>query len=342
MYQKEIAEALKVSQTSVSLVLNNPQTNRISREKRDMILNFLEKHNCQPRFNNRSSIIAYILPDTYKWRGNYKPFFDCFFKGVEAITAKNNYKIVVSTYEPGMTVMDWKNKVDGIIFESIDQEEVLEKFARQLPVLALNFQVKKNICDVVAPNNIKGLHLAFEALLELGHKRIAYLSLLIEGMKPENNSEERFYAFCNEYQRAGLPLNKKFICRPLMRTQKDMSTATQAEIHKVLDSFLEMPADKRPTAIICSNDYYAFELLRYASRKNLRIPENMSVIGIDNHPAGETTFPALTTINQHPEEMGEIAAETLLNRIANPQRPLCEIYAGASLEMRESIARVSN
>jgi LacI family transcriptional regulator len=342
MYQKEIAKALKVSQTSVSLVLNDPQTNRISREKRDMILSFLEKHNCQPRFNSKSSIIAYILPDTYQWRGNYKPFFDYFFKGVEVITAKNNYKIVVSTYDPGMTVMDWKNKVDGMIFESFVAEEVLEKFSSQLPVLALNLQVKKNICDVVAPNNFKGLHLAFEALLELGHKRIAYLSPRIQGMPPSNNSEERFYAFCNEYQRAGLSLNKKFIGRPVMKKQKDMNAATQEAIHKVLDSFLEMPADERPTAVICSNDYYAFELLRYASRKNLRIPESMSVIGIDNHPAGEATFPALTSINQHPEEMGEIAAETLLNRIANPQRPLCEIYAGVSLEMRESVARVSN
>ena len=112
--------------------------------------------------------------------------------------------------------------------------------------------------------------------------------------------------------------------------------ATERKIRETLILWSKLP--EPPTAVLCCNDTYALWMIRQASLLGMKIPETLSIIGIDNITPGEFSFPALTTIDHNAEEMGRLSAEALIKRIQQPERPSLRMSCNASLVIRESVA----
>jgi DNA-binding LacI/PurR family transcriptional regulator len=160
MNQRQIATTLGVSQTTVSLVLNNPKTEKISQEKRDLILNFLEKNNYSSLpHNGKTKNIGYLLPASTN-SGSHQRFYDRFIMGIEAASSKAGYNVIVEKYKEDKILVIPHKKVDGIILEGSIALDNLKKITCQLPTVILNYSVHEPICDMVYPDNSGGIELA--------------------------------------------------------------------------------------------------------------------------------------------------------------------------------------
>ncbi|GAB7134567.1 hypothetical protein JCM20301_47690 [Pseudomonas aeruginosa] len=95
---------------------------------------------------------------------------------------------------------------------------------------------------------------------------------------------------------------------------------------------------ERPTAIVAGNDMIGIGVLRAAAELNIRVPHELSVIGFDDIELSRFVFPALTTVGQSIRLLGEIAAQLLLQRIAEREEPMQRRVVAPALVLRESTA----
>lgn len=147
-------------------------------------------------------------------------------------------------------------------------------------------------------DSFEGIHMAVEHLVNLGHKKIAFLN----GSEGSLVSEERQEAFESAVEEYHIICNERMMARGYF-------IAESAQYH--VPAFLEEGA----TAIVCGNDLLAQGVINCCKHAGYRIPEDISVIGFDNIPIAATTEPPLTTISQQRNELGRCAYTTLASLI---------------------------
>lgn len=338
MNQREIAAALGVSQTTVSLVLNNPQTEKISKEKKDLILNFIQENEylTQPQ-NGKTKNIGYLLPANITSEP-HRRFYDRFIMGIEAAASEAGYSVIVEKYKKDEVLIFPHRKVDGVILEGTSSTSTIKEIAERMPVVALNYSVREPVCDMVYPDNSGGVELAMEYLKKQGHKRIAYFAATTHNQMSESNYDQRLNAFIGCVRTLGMERNEAYFQTPELKTPT--TQATEAKIRSAL--VLWQKLEKPPTAVVCCNDFYALLMIRQASLLGIKIPETLSIIGTDNVPSSEFSFPSLTSIDHNAEEMGRLSVEALIKRINDPNRPTRRISCNASLVIRESVADINS
>lgn len=168
----------------------------------------------------------------------------------------------------------------------------------------------------VDSDNEAGIRSAVKHLVELGHRRIAYLS----GPPAEDNARTRLAAFRNVLAEYGLPVREDWMTP---YTWKREVTRRQ------LDRFLADP--EPPTALLAWYDFAAEDVYEAAARRGLRIPQDISVIGFDDAPSSRIASPPLTTVRQDPVLMGEAAVDLALaalderSHADSPRSVICPI-----------------
>lgn len=172
---------------------------------------------------------------------------------------------------------------------------------------------------VVHPDNRGGAEAAVTHLVQLGHRRIAHWHGG-KGYAPE----EREAGFLEAASRFGVET-------------AFLQNANAVEI-------LSQPPDRRPTAIFAFNDHHACAALKVARTLNLRVPEDLSVVGFDDKILAETAVPPLTTICNPLAQQAEIAVEMLQCRLRGEEPPQPHIVVPVHLVIRESttVAPVDN
>ncbi len=169
----------------------------------------------------------------------------------------------------------------------------------------------------VVPDDYAGQKAITERLIEIGHRRIAYLSL------PEDlvATRERTQGFIDAHTEAGLDVDPK-----LIRPADCLSPATEdrrSVLRFALDAVLALPDP--PTVICTGNDRLALQLYGRLRSRGIRVPEDMSIAGYDDYRLiSETLFPPLTTIELPYHRMGRAAAEMLLQRLSGDGPPEAE------------------
>ena len=97
-----------------------------------------------------------------------------------------------------------------------------------------------------------------------------------------------------------------------------------------------------PSAVFACNDMMGIGVLRAAAERQIRVPEQLSVIGFDDVQMSRYVYPSLTTVGQSIVQLGETAAELLLRRIATPQLPIDQRIVTPSIVLRESTAPLAD
>jgi DNA-binding LacI/PurR family transcriptional regulator len=160
--------------------------------------------------------------------------------------------------------------------------------------------------DVVTIDNMAGISMAMDHLLELGHRRIGYIGA------PFNKSyEERWVTWQWKMTGAQLPVNPNWVYQG------------PESIHTTAKGVAEiLQATDRPTALVCANDFAAMAVLRAAEYLRINIPSQLSVIGFDDINASAMVTPALTTLHVPLRNMGQQAARQMLisNLFSNSPR----------------------
>lgn len=330
---RDVAKRAKVSTASVSRVLNGDlAVNEATREK---VLRAVKELDYRPNriarsLRQRSTHIVALVVDSIA-----NPYFSELGEGVEEFLRPEGYDLFLyatnQDNRQGVIYMQQmaNRMVDGIIYcaNGLDVAEALSEQMRYLeglsiPCVVAGWPLAQT--DAVVADVYCGCREAVRYLISLGHRRIAFL----KGPSGSYATDERFRGFVEGMKEAGLEIPASYIRQAHCRT-KDAAQAT-AQL---------LALDEPPTAIFAANDQMAIGALHATYSRGLRVPDDLSVMGIDNIDYASYTTPGLSTVDVPKKTLGAAAARRLLARLrgAAPETSTVEMLR-TRLVLRASCA----
>lgn len=170
---------------------------------------------------------------------------------------------------------------------------------------------------------------ALSHLKSMGHKRVAFM----RGHPNSSDSTDRWNAICKMSRQLGIEIDNDLV---VQITSLDSTSHLGYPFAKEL-----LQRNKPFTALFAYNDISALGAIQAFQEAGLSVPEDISVVGVDDIPAASFQSPRLTTVRQPLEKMGAIAAETLIERIENSKQFPAEMAIEPELVVRESTAPAS-
>lgn len=326
---KDIARLAEVSTTTVSRVLNNhPQ---VSEETRQRVQQAMAQCGYQPSEVARglrlqaSNIIGLIISDIAN------PFFPSVVRGIEDVAYANQYRLLLCNSGEDaerealyIDVMQ-AQRVAGVIISSHDEDSVRCEtlIASGIPIVAMDRRLRRLEVDTVVTDNIEGAYQAVSHLLQLGHRRIG----LIGGPLLTTTGRERQDGYRKALLEAGIQADQRLIKIGGFRQEGGYRGACEL-----------LAGEDPPTAIFTSNNLMTLGALGAIRDKGLKIPDDIALVGFDDLPWAAALVCPLTTVAQPTYEMGQIATELLLGRIADKDRPIRKIKLEPTLVVRQSSA----
>lgn len=234
------------------------------------------------------------------------PFFSEMAKQIERYATQHGYRVMFCNTQidehielAGLrSLLDYR--IAGLIFLAYAGDEESARLVTDSRVPALFLTCTADWGDVVSPDDEKGGKIATEHLLELGHRRIAYIA---DPSVEDAADQARQAGYRRAMTKAGLPV-------AVYHWQgSDGKTLKETTIEKVL------LGDDRVTGVFSSNDLGAIELLDCADRLGVKVPRDLSVVGFDDVMLAGLRRINLTTVAQPKEMMARIAVATLSSRI---------------------------
>ena len=324
----EVAKMLGVSPSTVSRAMNHSPG--VSDPVRKKVLDFVEEIGYRPNTvaqslsRGRSNMVALILGDIRN------PFYADLAFGIQR--ALDSHGFIVTTfnseydYKKEMQFLEFARQYNysGIILVTVNSEEA-DKYLEglELPVLLVNRITEHYTGPLVVTDNFQAGYIAAMHLIELGHKRLGFIS----GHRFSSASTRRLEGFKQALRNCLLPVNEEDFM------EGDLKMTTGAEVAR---QFLER--DSQPTGIAIANDMMALGFLDYCKSVNLSIPQDLSVISFDDIVFSKLHGIELTTVSQHGKDMGEKAAQLILRRIKHPDADYKKIILEPSLIVRNTTA----
>lgn len=319
-----VARAAGVSSSTVSRILNG--TAIVSDAKRHAVdeavarLGFIPNPVARGLAGGRTLSIGVITQSLSS------PFYGAALMGVEAELNRAGYSpLFVSGHwdaaREARCIEELKaRRVDGIIvLTGRLSDESLRRCAQRMPVVITGRDLSaRNLCSLKFDDYQGGL-LATRHLIELGHRRIAFIA----GPKGHPDAAERLRAYRSGLRAAGLGFDARLVAVGAFHEESGTIAA-----HALLVA-------KNPfTAIFAANDQMAFGALVALHRHGLRVPEDVSLVGFDDLPGSVYSIPSLTTVRQPAYELGSLSAQAMLALLGG-RRPAPHIPA-PRLVLRDS------
>jgi len=324
----QLAEAAGVSIATVSRVLNNADY-PVSEKTRQHVLKIAKEMDYQPNQiarslrTDRSGIIGIIADDISK-----TPFSPLIIRGIQDYMRSAGYfcMIINADWNPEKekeAVHDLLNRsIDGVIFSETWHDSInLDLDVRNKPYVFVHRLFKNPPSRSVIPDEIYGSRIAVNHLLKLGHRRIGY----INGPEDYYASGERLKGYQMELKEFSIPLNST------LAVSGDWSTNSGYEGTKKLLSIKEPP-----TAIFAANDLMALGAIYAIQEANLRVPEDIAIVGYDDREIASISRPSLTTVTLPCYEMGKASAAMLLDLLEKKVEKADEIKVRGQLIVRQS------
>jgi LacI family transcriptional regulator len=301
-----VAAASGVSPSTVSRILNG--TAVVSEAKREAIdraiaeLGFVPNPIARGLAGGRTMSVGVIT------QAIDSPFYGVALRGIEE-------ELGLAGYSPLFVSGHWdadeearcidllcSRRVDGmIVLTGRLSDEVLCKLAQEMPVVVTGRALRAPNLYALDFDHFEGARLATAHLLSLGHRRIAFIG----GDPAHADAMERKRGYLAALDAAGLA------CDPaLMIEGTYQEDAGVAAVQYLLDRKIPV------TAIFAANDQMAFGAALELYRRGLRVPDDVSLMGVDDIPAAAHSIPPLTTIRQSVHELGRLSAISLLELLA--------------------------
>ncbi len=271
--------------------------------------------------------IGFFLDDQIQ-EGISSPYYSLLFKSLEEEVARSGYNMLLFSDFDDLNPLTSQKKIDGVIICCFPRiEDKIQTIKKYLPIVLLdNIASDKSIPSVTIDNFNSCSHSA-EYLISLGHRRIGFIS----GLMDSDICKDRLLGYKNALARIGLRADKELLFKG------DYSFESGELAAKY---FLSLP--QPPTAIMCSNDSMAIGAMKVIRESGYRIPADFSIIGFDDILVASRVFPALTTNIAPIEEMAAKAVEILLSEIAGKQAAFLHVILEAKLVKRDSCSAIKN
>lgn len=324
---KDIARLSNTSHATVSRALNNsPLVNKETKDRIEAIakeLHYIPNYNAKSLVLDRSYNIGVFFSSINKGPSPYL-FYEV-IRGVNSVI-KDEYNLIVKGIDEyqNLNIINKKN-FDGIIIMSQSMKDMVfiyQIIDKKIPLVVLNRELQENNLVNILCEDKKGAYNAIEYLINMGHKKIG----LIEGKEGFKSSHERKTGYLEALVDNSLPINKKFI----VKGNYDLESGYMA-MQQLLAN------DEYPTAVFCSNDDMAVGAMKAIREKNLKIPDDISIIGFDDNVFSSSLTPALTTVQRALGKISEEGAKALIKLINNTEFEKSSIYVNTKLILRDSV-----
>ena len=323
-----IADSLSVSTATVSLALRNSpliaeRTRELVRKTADDF-GYTHNRNAASLRTSQTNLFAVALQDF----GN--PYFSSILISLERAAGKHNKTILLGSSNDQLSRQDAilgllrEHRPEGLIWcpaqgTSLDVTQALMR--THLPVVQISREVPGSGFDFIGVDNIRGFEMALRHVVEFGHTRIAFVG----GQDNTSKGMERLRGYKQALARFEMQIDQRLIY---------LGAGTRETGRLGLEQLLAL--SEPPTAVICYNDEVALGVVQLASEKGLEIGRHLSVIGCNDTADIVSGYPALTTLQTHPDDMGKQAVQILLNRIQNPTIAMQRVLLEPKLILRAS------
>ena len=333
---EEIAELAAVSRSTVSRVLNDHPGVRPAVRAR--VLQVIQEHHYAPRAaarslaSSRTNAVGLLIPGSASFI-----FSDAFFpqviQGISETCNSHGYILMVSTVTREMEQDFYErvlrgHHVDGVIVMSSNIDDPVLPLLIHDPtplVLVGRHPYLRDLNSVDVENHEGGLA-AVRHLIGLGHTRIA----TITGPLHSAAALDRRDGYKEALVEASLTIRPDLIA---------LGDFTQEGGRQAMRTLLELA--EPPTAVFVASDTMASGALQAARELEVRVPEDVSLVGFDDLPIASLLVPSLTTVNQPLYDLGAAAADLLLKRLDRPEAPPEHVWLPTQLVIRQSSAAVA-
>jgi LacI family transcriptional regulator len=328
---KFLAERLGLSKAAISSVLNNsPLARSFAPETRERIYKAAEEYKYKPNYfarylnQRRSYLIGVLSPDLAEgYNSNV-------LGAIEKYLLESDYRYFLATHEWSKARIErtiemfLDRGVDGLILINTPLSMEVDL---PLAVIGKSDSVERGISITI--DNHAGVRRALEHLVSLGHRKIAF----IKGHKDSADTEDRWGAFVSAARALSVKVDPKLVVQ-LERLGAQQISA----IEEGAACAQQLYARRRDfTALMAFNDISAIGAINCFREHGWRIPQDLSVVGFDDVAAARIVYPALTTVQQPLQLMGQMAAREVINAITNGARKE-QLVLSPQLVIRRSTA----
>ncbi|HEX7973254.1 MAG TPA: LacI family DNA-binding transcriptional regulator [Anaerolineales bacterium] len=324
----DVAKTAGVSIATVSRVLNEPQ--KVYDETRATVLEAIERLGYVPKAEARARAMQ-----QNRRIGVITPYFTApsfvqRLRGVASVLKETRYELVIYTVESSdkfntyLETLSINHYLDGLIILSLQFDD---RFAQRLVDSHLETVLVEYPHQVLSSVEIEdaiGGKLVAEYLVAKGHRHLGFVGDTVIPEFGIHPITMRLAGFRQKLAELDIPFTED----NLYPLPYDVDKTNQAALR-----FLRQP--DRPTAIFAATDLQAIAVLKAARELGIRVPQDLAIVGFDDLDIAE--YVGLTTVRQHLDESGKIAAELLLSRIADPTRPIQHIQLPLEIVERETV-----
>lgn len=329
----DIAKVLNVSAATVSRGLKDHPG--IRKDTKKLIVKTAEKMGYQ-----HNSFASNLRKKTSKTVGVIVPRLDSYFMssviaGMEKVLNGAGYNLIISQSQESVkkeiasTQTLFHGRVDGLLVslssETKDLDHFEPIFKKKIPLIFFDRVIELPHCASIVINNEKAGYDATMHLIENGCKRIAHIT----GSLNRNVYADRLKGFKKALS------EKKIAFDPKLIFTNSLTDAAGAEVAQQI-----LAMTKKPDGVFTANDTSAVACMRELKRGGIKIPNDIAFVGFNNDPISRVIEPNLTTINYPGEEMGEMAATTLINSLKHLSAgKLNKVIINHELIVRQSSVR---
>jgi DNA-binding LacI/PurR family transcriptional regulator len=334
---KDVAQEAGVSRPTVSLVLNGRDSAvRISAATREHILKAADKLGYRRNElatsvkTGKTNVIGFV-------GGINEEYVMKIINGINSELAANSYLLKMMSTEWGQVDVSplarqcVERMVSGVICRSLTEEQLeimrQELEPRNIPVVLVDSSFSHDWCPRIVSDDHAGEIMAVRHLYELGHRRIGHIT----AREQSGFVTLRKAGFEQGMEECGLDCSEENFV--YIDKLEEVTADTIGCFEKLVWSF-------KPTAVVCSSDPIAMKFLQWAYNQKIKIPDDISVVGFANLALTQYAAPALTTIAQPFNQMGQQAARKVLGMIKNEATGDDEALS-VKLIRRESTATAS-
>ncbi len=328
----DIARELQISASTVSRALNdNP---RISLKTKEKIKAVADKLGYRPNTlasnlrNKKSNTIGIVVPLINRH------FFSSVISGVEDVAYKAGYNVVISQSndlaekEINIVHSMFSNRVDGLIISIAMQTDTFDHLKlfgkKNIPLVFFDRVAPEIDADKIVVDDFAGGFRVTQHLIDQGYTRIGHLA------GPQNLMTyfDRKNGYAEALKSNGIAYDDSLVI---------INTLTSDEGITAVQQLMSLPHP--PDAIFCGNDTTALSVMIYLRDKGIRIPQDFGIVGFSNEPFSRVVSPSISTIAQPGFEMGQKAAEMIINKIENKEKTFQTLVLPTELIIRDSSDR---
>ncbi len=314
---KQIARELDVSISTVSKALRNSA--EISEDTKQKVQAFAKLYNYRPNNialslkNRKTNTIGIIIPEIVHH------FFSKVIRGVELVANKRGYNVIIGlsneSFSKEVINMEMlaNGSIDGFILsiskETLQQQDYhhfKETMSQGMPIVMFDRVVSEIKCDKVIVDDFNGAKNAVQKLISNQCKTIA----LITTKDYVSVGKLRTQGYLEALQENKITPEADLILK--------MDDIVDYEVHlEALEDTIEQlfKSNKKIDGVFAVNELYALSAMKVVRKLGLNVPRDVQVIGFTDGVLSKHATPSLTTVSQHAQQMGEKAAELLIDKI---------------------------